>query len=412
MEAYNASFAPEGFRLSNPGSCCYLNAFLQALAACTSVTKAALNSEPYLSKTLTGKAFYEFIKGVAGHAVVGASRKLPRVEMLRMSTRVLAALKVDLAVRRPNVRFGTRQEDVQEALVLLLEMMGPPSAGELNRIQAAVGPADVERLEQQPVSVVAAEVGKRLANGAYMVGLLHMHPRGQASASEENPIARLFYHRFMCDVHCAICKNVVSSETDYAITFQLFHYDYQKSSPKTPVDFVKLVRRHVERLEDYVCEICKKKVDAFRVYRLKMIPEVLACMFKYDLKRKRYFPSRLAFDAKDGGSLRYRQVAQVEHYGSLLGGHYVAMALRADDRVLCFDDAAQPVSSYFGPTSQTFMVFYHAEGLPDHAAVADAEVERLMMETAVQASAATATTLPPAPGPPSAAEPADGTDVD
>jgi hypothetical protein len=336
MDAYDPKLAPPEFGLGNTGVICYINSFLQALASCTSFTRAVLQNEPYMRRTRTGAAVLEFVQAYSGAALAP--------DISGQSSRVLEALTADLGVRRPNVRvrFGGGMECASEALVHLLDMMEPPTA---------------------PVE-----------DGAAL-----------AAQSAESPITQLFLHRFRCNLHCRTCKKIVSVETDNAVVFNLFHIDRMRDPPATVADFSKSVRTHAHVTTDYVCPAChearraaaaaqgrdpntveKLQTAACRIYDLTMIPEIIFCAFNayvgYGGNRlPRYFPERIELPALDGGLLVFRLVAQIEHSGTIAGGHYWARCARAGDRVFLLND--QGVSkSAFTPTTYTYIVAYHYAG--------------------------------------------------
>ena len=110
-----------------------------------------------------------------------------------------------------------------------------------------------------------------------------------------------------------------------------------------------------------------QKRGGFRHYRLRMVPEILVCLFNLyadgQPRASRYFPMRIPFPGITGGHLVYRLTAQVEQFGVRAGGHYIARGLRADGKVYEFDDHAVAPSA-LGPTANVYMVFYHVEQLP------------------------------------------------
>ncbi len=344
MEAYAPDFAPASYGLNNTGAICYLNSFLQTLAGCTSLTQAILQNADYVSRTRTGAAVLAYVRAYAG--LQGAlSHPSPAIALL--SAGVLSALMSDLAVRRPHVNFGGGQESASEALILLLDMMEPP------RAEGAAGP--------------------QTGDGPLVV------------QSAESPITRLFLHRFRCDLHCRQCKKIVSNETDYAVNFNLFHIDKMGTQPATVADFSKAVRLQVSATEGYKCPECHRlkreaavargedpssvvatAAMAYRVYTLTMVPEILFCMFNLyvgfgGVRCTRYFPTRLEFPGVSGDKLVFRLVGQVEHSGSLAGGHYWARGLRAGAQVFLLNDTGVSPSA-FAPTPNTYIVAYHYVG--------------------------------------------------
>jgi ubiquitin C-terminal hydrolase len=336
MDPYSPTLAPAGFGLNNTGAICYLNSFLQTLASCTSLTRAVLANADYLNQTKTGAAFLAYVRA---YATTEGAYEAASPGIGQLSAAVLAALMADLAVRRPHVRthFGASQESASEALVQLLDMMEPPHGDFEEEV------ANIDRKFDKDVD----------PNG----------PPQQAVHSAESPITRLFLHRFRCDLHCRECKKVVSKETDYAVNFNLFHLDRLRDPPKTVESFSKNIRLQVSANDGYICPNCKKMTAAYRVYNLTMVPEIIFCTFNlyvgYGGSRvTRYFPASLEFPATDGGKLVFRLVGQVEHSGSLGGGHYWARGLRAGDRVFLLNDSSVSPSA-FAPTPYTYIIAYH-----------------------------------------------------
>ena len=322
MDPYDKQYVPGPFGLMNTGAICYLNSFLQMLASCSSLTKAVLGNEEYLSRTKTGAAVAMFVRSYAQKD--GAAPDTLRTDIGNRSAEVLRALVSDLRVRRPRVVFGAGQESASEALHHLLDMMEPPD--------------DAPENARDEDSTLVRSVN--------------------------SPITRLFLHRFRCNIHCRACKQVVSQNTDYAVNFNLFHLDSLKIAPN-PQDFSKAVRLQVSSTTDYECPACRVKTTAFRVYNLTMIPEIIFCMFnlyvEYGGTRvARYVPDRLEFPSMAGGKLVFRLVGQVEHGGSLAGGHYWARGLRAGERVYLLNDSSVTISS-FAPTPYTYIVVFHFE---------------------------------------------------
>jgi len=263
------------------------------------------------------------------------------------SAAVLAALRADLRERRPQsaLVFGAGQQSASEALVHILDMTDDP---------------------RPPV----------------------LDSQGRRRPPRENPLSSHFHHRYRGRVICYGCRDVVSEmQEDIAVQFEFFHFDLLRPPPSTPEEFARGLLSYSTVLEDYVCEKCKRATGGHREYVLKMIPEVFVVMFNaYAQPRPvRYFPRAFTLPAKDGGGLEYRQVAQIEHTGSLAGGHYIARAARASPSSLAGeqslrgtgpnpsadmpifnlnDSAVSP--SAFGPASGVYMVIYHVSDAPDY----------------------------------------------
>ena len=308
MDKYDQSLVPAAFGLNNTGVICYFNGFLQALAGCSSFTKTVIGNKEYLHRTNTGTAVYKFVAAyVARVSVQGAAAQ----NIEHFSEIVLRALMTDLAKRRPHVRFGGGQESASEALIHLLDMIEPQDD------------------------------------------------------MQTSPITNLFLHRFKCDLYCYGCKKIISSTTDYAVNFNLFHIDDvftpNASKSKNITDFSKAVRFHSSITEDYKC-LCKS-TKAIRFYSLTMIPEIIFCMFNLygNVRNIRYFPEHIEFPAIESEKkLLYRLIGQIEHTGSLSGGHYWARGLRADNQVYLLNDTGVSISK-FTPTINTYIIVYNYE---------------------------------------------------
>ena len=342
MDVYDPKYAPAAFGLHNTGVICHFNSLLQALASCTAVVKASLRNKKYLDQTRTGAAFHEYMVAVAASSEAGPALGLvlPK-DLALLSTKILTALVLDLRARRPSIRFGNSQESASEGLVLLLDMLQPPTYVEKNE-------GSSRNIED--------------------VGF-------DNSGHRANPIARLFYHRYSTTVYCPACSKPsakdhrqdlfgVSSELDLAVQFNLFHLDAAR--PATAAAFAESIRSQVVKVDDYLCDRCGLK-GAYRRYTLRMLPELMVCLHNLYTppRHNRYFPKRLPFSAQGGGQLLYRQVAQVEQTGALHGGHYVARGLRSNGKVFLFNDSRFSAAA-FGPGPNVYMVFYHIECTPAH----------------------------------------------
>ncbi len=302
MDAYRPEATPPAVGLVNTGATCYFNALLQSLASCTALTRAAGAHTALLSGTRTGRALLDYF------AALGLLAR-PGGDPTTASGRVLAALVADLAERRPGVTFGAGQESASEALVHILDMLEPPAL------------------------------------------------------AATSPIADLFLHRSSCAVHCRSCRRA-SVMRDHAVHLSLFHFD-RIEPPRTPFDFARALSRQISEVDDYRCEHCDQRGSALRVYALAMVPEVLYCIFNlYDgyggSRQARWFPVRFTMPGKKPGELlQYRLVSQIEHSGSLSGGHYWARCLR-QGAVHTLNDLSVSPSS-FGPSGLTYIIVYHYE---------------------------------------------------
>jgi len=180
---------------------------------------------------------------------------------------------------------------------------------------------------------------------------------GQESASEaltlllnaidNNSLNNRFIHRFKYNIKCMSCFYTTEIIKDHSILFELFH--------TTEVNEDSMLI-HKTLLSDYKCEKCNK-IGAVKTARLTMLSEIIICLFNvYYSKITHRFPDFLEFPGMDE-PLKYKIVGQIEHSGSLNGGHYWARALR-DSGIYLFNDNSYS-SSKIEPTSNTYIIVYH-----------------------------------------------------
>lgn len=283
------------FGLNNTGAICYFNALTQSLLSCTSITKIIQNfsGESELNGTLTGKAFINAFL---------TALSTDRVDVSNISSKLLHALITDIKGKNT---FGKMQESASEGLVLLLDAMENPD-------------------------------------------------------SKEHPITKLFQHEYNVKLFCNKCKDIVSEQKDFGIDINLFFQDRLDKMSK-PEDFVDAIYQHISPLDnDYVCPKCKTRTNGIRLHTLRYAPEIMVCKFMvYNpiLRKMNYFPIEMKFPGTGNNVISYKLVAQIEHSGSLEGGHYWCRARRGDDKIYNFDDT-NVGSASFSSSSGTYMLFY------------------------------------------------------
>jgi ubiquitin C-terminal hydrolase len=229
----------------------------------------------------------------------------------------LRALKSDLKERRPNIKFGNGQESAHEVFILLLDMMEPVSS-------------DTEYCP------LLSSIG--------------------------SPITKLFLHKCEWDLFCSGCKKSISKKVDYGVIFDMHHIDWYSGEKNTPGSFSKLIKQHISQVDGSVCPHCSG-TEICRIYNLKRIPEIVFCSFNvyYQQNRQvRYFPPYLEFNTfKSEGVYTFKLVSQIEHSGTLNGGHYWAKCLRNNGVYELNDMCISPTT--FQSTPHTYIVVYHIE---------------------------------------------------
>jgi ubiquitin C-terminal hydrolase len=296
MQVLDLSILPSPMGLNNTGSICYLNSFLQSLLSCSSFISTAKTNRENLCKTSTGEGVLSLINGMLSS------------DFQFKSSQLLSKLIIDLNKRRPFVKFGNGQESSSEVFIHILEMLNKED-------------------------------------------------------NLDNPIIKLFLYRLRCSLFCKGCKKIVSYITDYSVIFNLYYFDSLKHKPDTPESFSDNILRFLSETEDYKCSQCQTKTNTCRSYTISMISEIIVCVFnlyvEYGGSRiARYFPLSFNIPGVDGNSLVYKLVAQIEHSGSLSGGHYWARCIRNDGKTYLFNDSSVSESS-FTPSPNTYMIIYH-----------------------------------------------------
>lgn len=168
-----------------------------------------------------------------------------------------------------------------------------------------------------------------------------------------------FNHRHDVKITCKNCNNVVI-KSDNAVHYECF--SVIEDTTITSQKFVETFRRHVSHVDDYNCDKCKARCNATYERHAKLIPEYLVVIYnKYYGKKMINFPLNLVFNnTKKSTSLNYELISQIEHLGSLDGGHYYCISKRGDT-TYTFND--RTVSrGILAPTSNTYICFYELLG--------------------------------------------------
>lgn len=163
-------------------------------------------------------------------------------------------------------------------------------------------------------------------------------------------INQLFQLRYDIIIKCLDCS-FRSESTDSSVHVNLFS-DYEE----TPEGFAKVIELQVTRLDGFKCP--NGHYNTAKIQKLNYAPQVLICLFnQYYDRKKHYFPQKFKFKSGIAKPLLYKQVAQVEHYGSLHSGHYSCRGLRYDGIYNFDDENVSPC--VFEPTPDTYIVIYN-----------------------------------------------------
>lgn len=226
---------------------------------------------------------------------------------------------------------------------------------------------DVSQHSTKILQHLIIKLGKNNTRGQQCASEYYTHLLN--SINEVKEISNLFFHRHKTLIFCFDCGKCVSSvsainnlieiepnlENEQIEKFMPFQI-----KPKNMNEFITKNSGYVDK--DYICPMCKKKGEKYKINLLIMIPEILVIMSKkYNTKEKidiiTEFPEHLVFDNTGGGIISYMAVAQIEHIGSKNSGHYWVICRRKGGWFSINDMLISP--SKFSPSSNTFMVFYH-----------------------------------------------------
>jgi hypothetical protein len=170
---------------------------------------------------------------------------------------------------------------------------------------------------------------------------------------------KYFYIRHDCMIQCLVCKKKKMAEAGIEppeLIIDLSEempYTQEKLCTKIAVE--NYIKRNIQIPRDYICDFCQSKNDSgacniLQIYSLTRLSEIIILLFKkYTSKTKRYFPMELDFDGVNE-HLKYKIIAQVEHYGTRAGGHYNARCLREKPSQMHARRAQKIIQHYSDPT--------------------------------------------------------------
>jgi hypothetical protein len=189
---------------------------------------------------------------------------------------------------------------------------------------------------------------------------------------EELDIEHFFKIKHKIDIHCKNCKNI-SSSVDESFHFEMFDQNVDKIDIN---DFI--YSTHI--IDGYKCSNCKSVSKAiYEKTAINISKYFVIILNKYFNKENIHFPNEFNLLVKDIDSqdtilktsekvrvvdkpdkCSWNNISQIEHYGNINSGHYIALCKRLDnviklddEKVVFLDDCEELYS-----TKNTYMIFY------------------------------------------------------
>lgn len=173
--------------------------------------------------------------------------------------------------------------------------------------------------------------------------------------TEVLPIDYLLHHRYRRYVECGNCGKLSDIKKEHTLHFEMFGAVAEAISNTT--EFIQFLKRRQTHITDYICDHCDMtSAKSTRYEILEMLPEIIILVYnKYFNKSNSFFiPTEFAV-----GHLKYIQVGQIRHSGSLYGGHYWAIIRRNNKIYMANDLTIMQMPAEMETSPQIYMVFYH-----------------------------------------------------
>lgn len=182
-------------------------------------------------------------------------------------------------------------------------------------------------------------------------------------------VIKLFQFRYTREFYCGVCKQLSLTMNHCERQHKIFNMEEPTKSRDDGTHYAKFMynlRGGINRYDkDYECTKCHEKKGGYTSDTLKLLPEVIIIQLgQFNRKSRLYFPFNFRFQKKGiDDYLYYKLVAQIEHFGTRSGGHYVARVLRKNpetDKPQVYhvnDDRVHRAS--FERTENTYILFYH-----------------------------------------------------
>ena len=145
---------------------------------------------------------------------------------------------------------------------------------------------------------------------------------------------------------CTHCFKIIEKKRDKQI---IFHHFKEKNLSSD------VIEKSQDPVEDFYCPKCKKKTLIIIQRYLTELPSILVvCLNKFFGKVDIIFPEQLKVK-----NTNYILVADIQHIGTMDGGHYFARIRRPNKKYYQVDDNMIQEISNFKPTKNTYLLFYN-----------------------------------------------------
>lgn len=293
---------PYGYGLVNNSYFCYFNSLIQALTSSIYFNNLLSKDNSQFNSLL--KQLFSEISNLNSNS----QRTYNIFTVGNLSYELINKLR-----KNGNKNFGNGQEDICEALHLLIEQM------------------DKE-------SLIKNEVQK------------------------ENNYSSLFQCRYAEMLICSSCKKrrkVLEGERYYKED-NIFIRITPDQFEKLDKDFLNHLCTKCEKIQDLYCETCKKNTNATKFSFLTRLSEILViCFDKFFFKKKINIPLSFAIEGIEK-PMKYNLVAIVDHFGNTVGGHYISQTIRKNG-IFLNDDSSIKKMDKFNINENNYLVLYERE---------------------------------------------------
>jgi len=211
----------------------------------------------------------------------------------------------------------------------------------------------------------------------------------QILSAQHKSIGRMFRFRYKTEHRCKRCKKVCILREFYENVHKVFDLKKPRGQEKDTFSkyqlFVYNLQVSISDYDDHICPICngwKEKAEddsideedrpqqkqirssGTKTDLVNLVPEVMIIQVNHiwnsisSVKKCPYFPTRFRFVGKGKKNhVYYKLVAQIEHSGNTMGGHYKARCLR-NGQVYMINDSSV-TESKFQNTRDTCLLIYH-----------------------------------------------------